>query len=239
MAFQPVGLDYVGTIADVDAVGAAAPPERQIGLPWTTDPASSWLEYRCWIEVDLDAGMALHKPLPQQASRPDTLAATWTNSPTIDTEGGIGVKVAPNRGVTDAVQRMATSTYRFILRGWAFRAGQQIPIPGLRAVGGITPVPDRVQRASNLLVGNISGIPIWFAYWELHYVIPTTPSQAPVTDLVPFNPALHIRPDAQLPESIALPEAPTDQNATQNAAIHTRPGVLKPPFPGPPSAQRR
>jgi hypothetical protein len=185
-------------------------PEGAITLPWGIDPATSWLDYRCWVECHLDAGMALHKPLPQSNPAVDTLASVGIadiNADKLTTDSGVNLDSLA--GQNDVIQRMASSTYRFVLLGWGLRVGYQIPIPGIIKIGNVVPVPGRIQRAYNVVVSNFAGIPTWFATWELHYLVTGLPaeSQAPV----PFNPALHVRPDAQLPKSVKLPWTQPDQ----------------------------
>lgn len=232
MAWDPFSPDFTGAQQDPDD---GSPAESALGLPWSADPAASWITYRCWVEVNLDAGMALHKPLPQQNPKnPDTLASVAINDSSFDTfqvpTGQAGVLVKPNlvgnKRIVDVIQRMASSTYRFILKGYALRAGYQVPIPGLVKIGGVTPVPDRIQRAANLLVGNFSGVPVFLGYWEIHYVVPASPQTSigqggaiGVADLVPFNPALHIRSDQALPEAIPLPVTPTDARSSATGGL--------------------
>jgi hypothetical protein len=194
-------------------------PEDGLNLPWVIDKDSSYLDYRCWLEVSLDAGMALHKPLPQSAAEVDTLATAYFLDQGFDTAApASGVNISSFSQATDVIQRMATSTYTFILRGWGMRAGYQIPIPGLRSVGGVAAVPGEIQRGYNVPVGNLGGIPVWFATWELHYILPQAPRASPglgnqagsLAAPVPPNPALHLRPDAKLPLSVRLPWTTVD-----------------------------
>lgn len=233
MPFEPFLRDVFpgqpdGGIPDSDTDGIW--PEDALTLPWVIDPAVSWLAYACWVEVLLDAGMAMHKPLPQKNPAVDTLGevgfsdrefaadfATNINGPAVDSVSGH----------TDIIQRMANSEYRFIVRGGAQRAGYQIPIPGLLAVGGQKAVPEGLQRAYNKIVGNLCGIPIWQAEWELPYVVAkmTTSARYPV----PPNPALHISPFAELPVAIVLPRGPVDQRAIQISTLRAvPPSVLMP-----------
>lgn len=217
----------LGALRDFDQAGV---PELGLGLPWSVNPASSWLDYRCWVEVRLDAGMVLHKPLPQSDPSPDTLAFVAIDDPHLDTNKGNGANIRARASGQDYIQRMATSTYTFILKGFALRVGYQVPIPGLMAVGSVTPVPGEVQRAYNVIVGNASGIPVWFATWELHYIVANMPSPGEDVDApVPFNPAMHIRPDAKLPQRTQVPYTLTDQNATQNANRVPNPGFNRVP----------
>jgi hypothetical protein len=216
---SPFLSDFAGPVVPQDSPGVY--PEDDITLPWAVAPQATWLDYRCWVEVHLDAGMALHKPLPQSNPAADTLASDFIDDPNMDKNKTEGTNVVSRSTAKDYVQRMASSTYRFILRGWGQRMGYQVPIPGLHLVGNVTPVPDEIQRAYNVIVGAAMGIPIWFAAWELHYVVPNVPNM-PSTGLnaqapVPFNPALHVRPDAKLPQSIRLPRTVSVAAAQQAA----------------------
>lgn len=202
MATLPFSSDFSGQVLPDDE---PIFPEDQITLPWAIDPAASWISYSCWVEVHLDAGMVLHKPLPQFDPDADTLASLAIDDPHLDSETG-GVNITARASAQDYIQRMATSTYRFILHGGGVRVGYQIPIPGLMSVSGVEPVPGEIQRAYNVIVGNLAGIPLWRAAWELHYIVPNMPSPGLNAEgPVPFNPALHIRPDAKLPQDIRLP----------------------------------
>lgn len=203
-------------------------PEDELDLPWAINSQVSWLEYRCWVEVDLDAGMVLHKPLPQSNYPIDTISSVFFtdvgNDPDYATSKD-GLNVSSASPAVDIIQRMSSSTYFFVLRGWALRAGYQIPIPGLRSVGGVPAVPYGRQWGYNTIISNFSGIPTWFATWEIHYVVPQSPrtnAKAPV----PPNPALVIKPSATLPLAIALPRAFPDERATQQSIL--RPSITLP-----------
>lgn len=207
-----------------EAIGgfSTAQPESRTTLPWGISPQNSWLDYRCWIETELDPGMVLHKPLPQTNPKIDTLALISAQDPQLDIKKPLhgGVNLRSFSSAVDAVQRMASSTYRFVLRGLAVRAGYQVPIPGIVAIAGRTPTPVFPQRATNMIIGNFNGVPIWYAIWELHYVITRSPSNDNAELPVPYNPALHIRPDQTLPDNIPLPFANADQeHLAQVAAI--------------------
>jgi hypothetical protein len=194
-------------------------PEQQIELPWTLNPEFSWLFYDCWVEVHLDAGMALHKALPQRADPVDTLASVAIDQGDMDAKIS-GVNFSSASTGKDVIQRMATSTYRFVLKGRGMRAGYQIPIPGIVKVGGVPAIPERVQTAYDKIIGNLSGIPMWYAQWELHYIVNYSPGNVGSEDApVPFNPALKIRPDAELPEGVQLPQTQTDARAVQGNPV--------------------
>lgn len=217
----PFVYPLAGAPGSIDA-DTGVQPETRLQLPWALNPETSWLDYRCWLENMLDPGMVLHKPLPQKASTPDDLGSVAMDDGGIDKARG-GVSLT-GTGVLDVIQRMATSTYAFALKGWGLRVGFEIPIPRLVSVGGVDAVPG-IQRAYNMIVGNFAGVPVFYAQWNLEYMISSSPGVSSpglggaslVGAPVPFNPALHIRPDAELPEGIDFPDSQTDQNSTPAA----------------------
>jgi hypothetical protein len=214
--FSEFGGSQGGFIPDFDQPGVF--PEDQLNIPWGVQPTVSWLDYQCWVEIDLDAGMALHKPLPQASTTVDTLASITIDDGRGDTVT-TGVNLKSSKTNADVIQRMATSTYRFLLRGYGARVGYQVPVPGLKSVGGSPAIPDARQWTSGqIIMANFMGIPTFFCAWDLHYIV-TGPFQSNVQAPIPPNPAWHIRPDAQLPLSIPLPRALLDPDATQQAVL--------------------
>ena len=203
----------MGFVKNLDNQSVA--PEDNVSLPWIFDPENTWLDYRCALEVRLDAGLALHKPLPQQNPAFDTLASVELGTPDQATNGKLGVNLLSTSKAVDVIQRMASSTYTFVLRGFGLRVGYQVPVPGLVSVGDQTAYPVGEQYTSgNVLVGNmIGGIPVFYCEWELPYAVTQAPNL--VNAPVPPNPALHINADVQLPIVVLLPSTPIDQNATQ------------------------
>jgi hypothetical protein len=196
-------------------------PEQSIGVPWVIDPTMSWLDYRCWIECYLDSGMALHKALPQSPQPIDTLAGGFVGGTEEDALPKIttGVNLKSQGSFTDLAQRMATSRYTFVLKGYAVRAGYQIPVPGIKSVGGVPAIPGRNLANPNLpgqwslgnpLVANYSGVPIFANRWELWYFV-TLPPKYP--QLPPDNLAQHIQADVKLPTLMTVAASQPDQNA--------------------------
>lgn len=195
--------------------------EQGFTLPWVRSKEFSWVDYRCTLEVFLDPGTALHKPLPQGAPQQD---ATYPPLASIDSLGSVdvydnqmnsqtgGVHTKGVFDFQDIVQRMASSTYRFLLRGWALRAGYQIPIPKLVSVAGVPAIPAEYQHGFNDLVGNYSGIPLWFARWELWYYVVVPPYQDAVP---PTNLARHITATEQVPDDIIVPASQPDMHAVK------------------------
>ena len=215
-------------------------PERDLGLPWLLDPVRSWLAYDIWLEVELDPGTVLHKPLPQQADPVDSLTAAYFDDKGYDAAKG-GTLIGSASSALDVIQRMATSTYRYTLVGHALRVGFQVPIPGLKTVGGQPAVPTAPQRAYNRLVANWSGgVPVFYAAWSLPYLVARPARSSPglqggvfggrIMAPVPPNPALAIRADAQLPELVRLPQAVIDEAAAPLALVAVPPpGQGQPP----------
>ena len=189
--------------------------EKGITLSWTVNPRLTWWDYNCWIECYLDSGIALHKPLPQKDDTIDTPASQLVSP--IDANAPAnknGVNLISRGSFTDVVQRMASSTYRFALKGYGVRAGYQIPIPGIKTVAGVPAIFERSGACYNRIIGNLSGIPLWYATWELWYVvtIPPTEAQEP-----PPNFAEAIRGEQDLPAAIQVPFSAGDYNAVPGA----------------------
>lgn len=195
--------------------------EQDFLLPWVADPATSWLNYQNEIQCYLDAGLVRHKSLPQRAQTTDTLASSFLTDAKID-QSIAGMNLKSQGQFADSVQRMATSSYRFVLKGFGLRAGYKIPVPGIKTVAGVTAYPDEIQWSrGNVVVGNYSGVPIFFNQWELWYFVIVPPKEQQVP---PPNLAQHIRGDAKLPKGMQAPFSPTDQHA-QTASL---PRVLRP-----------
>lgn len=225
MPVQPFVFDEypslkTGDVPDSDQKSVF--PEDVLSLPWTLDPEFSWMDYNCWVEITLDPGMTFHKPLPQRAWAADDLGTVAIDDPRMDASVQ-GANINSNCTADDFVQRGATSTYTFVLRGTATRVGYQVPIPKILQVGGQTAYPDTPQWGFNRLVGNLSGIPVWFAAWQKQYFLPKSPSGSSVQAPVPFNPALKIRPDAQLPETVSIARALQDPRATTQSTLRSVP----------------
>lgn len=214
MAVNPVLNGPIGRLTDVDAFGN---PERILGTPWVSDPAASWLDYDCWVEVYLDSGMCLHKILPQSNPSIDTLGSITIDARDFNTAIDRDVNLNSSSSDVDIIQRMASSTYRFVLKGQAQRFGYKVPIPFIKKIGNQTPVPVGTQLAFNKCVGNFSGVPLWFAAWIIAYVVagPVRKAKAPL----PFNPAAFYRTDARLPATIGLPDTPRDSRAVVRAVL--------------------
>ncbi len=187
-------------------------PEDKIVLPWFIEPTASYLYYDCSVDILLDPGTVLHKPLPQRLDPVDTLASINVSDPEAQAISLEGINLKSNSSGVDLIQQMATSTYTFVLRGEAYRAGYKVPIPGLVKIGNLSFVPTFPQMATNSLAGSLlGGIPLWYATWELHYLI-TTPSRAQVT-VAAANLLARVTPETQPPQTVAVPQLPVDQNA--------------------------
>ena len=194
-------------------------PESVLELPWAIDPEASWLAYALWVEVLLDPGLVKHKQLPSRADPYDSLASVAVGDPKFG-QRTTGVNLGSQSTGASVIQRMASSEYRFTLKGYGRRAGYPVPVPGLVTVGGQPAVPDAPQWSSgNVLVGNLpGGIPVFHCLWSLPYLV-QGPLARSAREVTLFNPALHIRSDAQLPVSVALPRAPLDPRVRTGADV--------------------
>ena len=209
-------------------------------LGYVVDPATTWLNYFCTIIEDLDPGVVIHKILPQQQTPIDTLASGLFDAATPPAiqgalkQAGLGgstlyqkltdvqANLTSQGKFTDIVQRMATSTYKFCLFGYAWRIAYRIPIPGIVTVGGVPAIPiypQRVKRDS-AIVGNYQGSPLYYSLWELWYQVAVPPKQ---TQLPPPNVAEHIAASDALPSGIQLPFSGPDSLAVPAGAPPPQP----------------
>lgn len=193
--------------------------EDKVLLPWPSNPLASWVYYDCTIEVVLDSGIVVHNTLPQVDHTADSLASCSIDDPKLDKIVlPSGVNLRSNDRYTDIVQRMAHSRYWFRLYGQGMRVGFQIPIPGIKTIGGVPAIPyDRnPQFAFNRIFpgGNYGGVILWHAAWSLWYTTATPPrsNKIPAADA-----AAHISVDSvgPGPEGIQAPYSPADDNAVK------------------------
>lgn len=211
--------------------------EQGFLLPYVFDPTASWMDWRCGFEIELDPGVVVHKILPQSQQAIDTLASQGfvvENIPTVQAgtptspplkQAGFGngqpfaATVAQANTVSagdfaDIAQRMSTSIYTFLMRGWAIRAGYKIPVPGLKYVCGVPAVPIKPQWVNDSeIVANYSGVPIYFAQWKLAYTVTVPPKKAQTP---PPNIAEHITATQTLPSGMQAPYSQPDSLALQS-----------------------
>lgn len=166
------------------------------GIILTKPPSvvASYLYYECTVGVILDSGVVVHNRLPQYTSQyADTLAVIPLDDRRLDRLIGFGVNLTSKDQYLDIVQKMGHSRYWFNLSGQALRIGYQIPIPGLRSVGGVQVVPHdkNPQWAYNKIVpdGSYSGAILWKAEWSLWY---TTLTQTKTDEIRVADAASHI-----------------------------------------------
>ncbi len=215
----PVNAKFQVGRSNSDNLG---PLERGVALPWMGDPKASWVYFDCTIGCMLDSGIVVHNRLPQVDNPPDTLAvsAFGLDDPNFDkitpTAGGVNLRCQDQ--YTDIVQRMGHARYWFRIWGQALRFGYQVPIPGIKYIGGVPAIPyDRnPQWAYNRIApgGNYGGIILWHAAWSLWYTtaVPPKSSQVPAAD-----PSAHIRGDAKQPNFVQVPFSQPDDSAVKSA----------------------
>jgi hypothetical protein len=211
--------------AGVSNFDRAQAPEQGKRLPWSIDPATSWLDYSSSIACRLDSGMVLHKPLPQPRSSgmgpftPDTLASCYISPQDSNLDANIhGVNTISQGGYTDIIQQMASPDWRFLLYGFGLRMGYQVPVPGIKTVAGVPATPTIQWTSGNVIVANFSGIPVFRCEWRLYYIVslPPTSPQTP-----PPNMAERIRGDQILPAGVGIqiPFSQPDPNAVQQNTL--------------------
>lgn len=195
-------------------VDRGEPAEQGTLLPWPNDPAASYVYYDCAIGVMLDSGIVVHNRLPQVNNAPDTIASINLDDPNLDQLTGFGVNLKCRDQYQDIVQRMGHARYWFRLWGQALRVGYQVPIPGIKMIGGVPVIPydKNPQWGYNSIApgGNYSGVILWRAQWSLWYTtaVPPTSNTIPVAD-----PSAHISGTDQLPKGIQAPYSQADDNA--------------------------
>lgn len=190
--------------------------ENSFGVPSASDPQASWVYYDCAVGVMLDSGIVVHNRLPQVNNVPDTLSACLLDDPNMDKirVGGVNLKCLDQ--YTDIVQRMGHARYWFRLWGQALRLGYQVPIPGIKTIGGVAAIPyDRnPQWALNRILpgGNYGGVVMWHAVWSLWY---TTAGPTILPTIPAADPSAHI------------------SSATSTSGGGAQPSVVQAPYSGP------
>lgn len=215
----PANAPYQIGRSDVDK---NTPVEQGIDIPWSSDPAGSYVYYDCAVGVMLDSGIVVHNRLPQVSRGTDTLARTSLDDPNLDQLTGYGVNLRCLDQYQDIVQRMGHARYWFRIWGQALRVGYQVPIPGIRTIGGVTAIPydKNTQWAYNSIApgANYSGTILWRAQWSLWY----TTAVPPVSNTVPAaDPSAHIGGTSQPPATIQAPFSQADDDAVPSVPTTT------------------
>lgn len=190
-------------------------PENGVTIPWASDPRGSYVYYDCAIGVMLDSGIVIHNRLPQVDRTADTLASVMVDDRNMDSLTGFGVNLKCNDQYQDIIQRMGHARYWFRIWGQALRIGYQVPIPGIKTIGGVQAVPyDRnPQWGYNSIApgGNYSGVILWRAQWSLWY----TTAVPPTSNIIPaVDPSAHIVGTSPLPDGMQAPYSQPDDNAS-------------------------
>ncbi len=188
--------------------------EQNVLIPWSSDPAGSYVYFDCAVGVMLDSGIVVHNRLPQVNKGFDTLAACNLDDPNLDKLTGFGVNLKCQDQYKDIVQRMGHARYWFRIWGQALRIGYQHPIPGIKLIGGVPAIPydKNPQWAYNSIApgGNYSGVILWRAQWSLWY----TTAIPPYNNTIPAaDPSAHITGAAVPPAGIQSPYSQADDAA--------------------------
>ncbi len=196
--------------------------ERGVGLPWPNNPQASYMYYDCTVGIMLDSGIVVHNRLPQVNNLPDTLSAIPLDDPDIDNITNIGVNLKCRDQYTDIVQRMGHARYWVRIWGQGLRVGYQIPIPGIKTIGGVPAIPydKNPQWAYNRIFpgGNYSGVIMWHAAWSLWYTTATTPNSQYIPAADPYA---HISGKAVPPAQMQAPFSHPDQNSVRTGPPQT------------------
>lgn len=214
----PLNDRYQVGISDEDS--ATPIIEQGSFLPWASESSASWVYFDCTIGAMLDSGIVVHNRLPQVNRTADTLASCDFAASNFDEVLGPGVNLKCKDQYADIVQRMGHARYWFRIWGQALRIGYQVPIPGIKLIGGVPAIPydKNVQWAFNRIApgGNYSGAILWHAAWSLWYTtaVPPTSNDIPAAD-----PSAHISGQTAIPDKngIQAPFSAPDDNATRRA----------------------
>lgn len=219
----PAKGQFQAGVSDFDPEGLTV--ERDVLIPIARDPEATWVYYETEITCFCDSGIVVHRHLPQGDYDPATLASCFIDDANIDKLTGRGVNLKGIDSYSDTVQRMAHTQYWFRLFGQAMRIGHQVPIPGIKTIGGVPAIPhdDNPQMAYNKIVGNYSGSPLWYAAWSLWYTtaVPPAANQTP-----PPNLAAHIAGDVTLPTGMQAPFSQPDDEAESTNPLGS--GTIRP-----------
>ena len=211
--------------SDVDADQTA---EQGIQLPWSKSPSASYFYYECTVGALLDSGIVVHNRLPQyNGPFNDTLATIPIDDPRLDLVTTFGVNLRCRDQYQDVIQRMAHSRYWFRIWGQALRAGYQVPIPGIKTIGGAVAIPhdNNPQWAFNRIMpgGNYSGVIMWHAMWSLWYTIVVPPTSTDDKEaMLVADPSAHISGNAALPSGMQAPYSQANDNAQSSGPKTTQ-----------------
>lgn len=209
--------------------------EHGLLLPWPSDPLASWVYYDCTVGAMLDSGIVVHNRLPQVDNTPDTLAMCDLEDPNLDNISTGGVNLKCRDQYEDIVQRMGHARYWFRLWGQALRVGYQVPIPGIKKIGGVEAIPydKNPQWAFNRIFpgGNYAGVILWHAAWSLWYTTAEPPrsGEIPAVDAAAHTrgvnapPADGIQSPYSRPDDNAIPTAPPLNVARPVGPVAARP----------------
>jgi hypothetical protein len=185
--------------------------EQGLLLPWASDPAGSYVYYDCTVGAMLDSGIVVHNRLPQVDRTSDTLSSADIDDPNLDKITNLGVNLKCQDQYKDIVQRMGHSRYWFRLWGQALRVGYQIPIPGIKTIGGVKAIPydKNPQWAFNRIAPgcNYGGVILWHAQWSLWYTTDTQPvnQKIPAVDLLAHTSG-EVKPPSGVQASYTSPD---------------------------------
>ncbi len=219
----PKNSPYKVGVSDVDSVTPVI--EQGVLVPWPSNPSASWVYFDCAVGVMLDSGIVVHHRLPQVDNAPDTISTMTLDNPNFSITTAAGVNLKCRDQYTDIVQRMGHARYWFRLWGQALRVGYQVPIPGLRTIGGVPAIPydQNPQWGYNRVFpgGNYSGAVLWHAEWSLWYTTAVQPFNSGDLPAVDF--AAHITGKVPVPDSkgVQVPYSALDDNAVASKPAGT------------------
>lgn len=130
------------------------------------DPELSWIDYKCWVELQEDTGSIRHIPLPRTPPKEkpvelDPLPATG--------------KLKPQRTGILETQKRVEENYVVIICGYAMRVAYPIAPPEIKSYGGKKCTPTGQQSFKTGTYAN-GQFPITWATWRLPYNVESAPA---------------------------------------------------------------
>ena len=200
-----------GAIGALRGIGNPRLNELRANGQTSVDPEKSWLSYACRLEVvnkantvrlktlpetqlpSLTSGRAAGEmgevPLPSGASTAGQQAIRQLQNIQQQLSAAQAGRLRSSANIPkDPVQQRASPSYRAYLIGHGIRAGNPVPIPRLKSVGGVIPIPKEGMISKNRIVANFEGVPIVRSDWILEYLVPEEPDRNSL--VIPPNPAL-------------------------------------------------
>lgn len=136
-------------------------------------PNQSYLQFEMWLQPKIEQPFARLKPLQapqdQQQGQGNQLQLNGVMN-------GQSTSIGKDEAIPDTIQKSKGRSYESVLKGRARRAGYEIPIPQLKQIGKQTAIQTWAVHQQRI-VGDMMGIPIYEAFWNLEYQLTNSPGK--------------------------------------------------------------